>query len=107
MNQNMRNVIVVGGGTAGSVRWRWVLWVSGLSMVALVTSSMLGLAPWVDRPYNEIYKTEMGPQGVVSVLLFVLMFGAAAASLWSLKYHTTVTAPLPVRSAKLSTVGRS
>jgi len=72
-------LILFPGGTAGSVRWRWVLWASGLSMAALFTSAMLGLAPWVDRPYNEIYATDMGPQGVVSVLLLVLMFCAGAA----------------------------
>ena len=55
-------LILFPGGSAGSVRWRMVAWVSALSMAVFSISVALGVAPWVDTPYDEIYGRWFGPR---------------------------------------------
>ena len=73
-------LILFPGGSAGSVRWRMVAWVSALSMAVFSISVALGVAPWVDTPYNEIYAEDgSGPAGIFELLWLVLMLIAAGS----------------------------
>ncbi len=72
-------LILFPGGSAVSTTWRRVAWVSGLCMAAMVIPTLLGTAPWVATPYSVIYGNEMGPAGVLSMLMLVPMAVALAA----------------------------
>lgn len=72
-------LILFPSGSAGSVRWRWLAWVSALCMGLIVLATLLAVAPWVDRPYDEIYGNVMGAAGWLSNLMLVLMLIALAA----------------------------
>ncbi len=65
-------VILFPGGQAGSLRWRWVAWGSGLAIAVWAGSVALATAPWVDTPFDQA-------SDLFSILFLPIMATAAAA----------------------------
>ncbi len=65
-------VILFPGGQAGSLRWRWVAWGSGLAIAIWASSIALATAPWVDTPFDQA-------SDLFSILFLPIMATAAAA----------------------------
>jgi hypothetical protein len=72
-------LILFPSGSPRSPFWRSMAWLSGVCMALIVIPTALAVAPWVDRPYTEIYDGELGASGLLGTLVLVLMLIALAA----------------------------
>lgn len=72
-------LILFPNGTAASSRWRRVTWASAAAMAIMTVAGLANTAPWVDKPYDEIFANDLSP-GPFSYLMLVLMAAALAAA---------------------------